>query len=136
MSWRTRVYPRGVVADQRRRQHLACPHGAADDRWHRRWNVAQDADVRPGPVQVFLRACRWTYRRFCSAFSRQKRLKRKTPKRQGVDGELIYGQGCSLVEVLQEFGDRHRASGVGNGQAHAFGTDVAKRFEAPQVCRQ
>lgn len=125
-SWQSQACPHGVADALRHRLHPVCPHGVAADLGRPQSSAAQGADVRPGHGQVFRQAYRLICRQF---FLVSQRL-------SDEDEELIYGQGYSLVEVLQKFGNWHRAGGVGNGQAHALGTDVTKRFEAPQICDQ
>ena len=125
-SWQSQACPHGVADALRHRLHPVCPHAEVDDLDRRQSTAALGADVRPGHGQVCRQACRLICRQSCLVSQRL----------SGVDEELIYGQGYSLVEVLQKFGNWHRARGVGNGQAHALGTDVTKRFEAPQICDQ
>lgn len=125
-SWQSQACHHGVADALGHPPHPVCHHGVVDDSYRHPLISAQGADVRPGHGRVCPRACTSIFRQTCLVSQMQ----------SGVDEELIYGQGYSLVEVLQKFGNWHRAGGVGNGQAHAFGTDVTKRFEAPQICGQ
>ena len=125
-SWQSQACPHGVADALRHQPHPVCPHAVADALDRRRSSAVLGADVRPGHGQVCRQVYRLIFRQSCLVSLRL----------SDEDEELIYGQGYSLVEVLQEFGNWHRAGGVGNGQAHALGTDVTKRFEAPQICDQ